>query len=86
MDTISEVLNHIYIYKSDWIDFVKLILNKSEWNIKWFMFERVCKKVGLTINLDLNHCRSQKQQIRASSRINFTNKTNSPLNQSSKQW
>lgn len=49
------------------------------------MFERVCKKVGLTINLDLNHCRSQKQQIRASSRINFTNKTNSPLNQSSKQ-
>jgi hypothetical protein len=30
-----------------------LILDKSELNVKWFMFEYIYVKVGLTINLRL---------------------------------
>jgi hypothetical protein len=35
---------------SEWIGFVKLILVKSESNVKWFMFGYIYVKVSWTIN------------------------------------
>jgi hypothetical protein len=36
-----------------WIDSIELNLNKSELNVKWFMFEYIYIKVDLAINLTL---------------------------------
>lgn len=46
-------------------------VDKSEFNVKWFMFESICAKVDLTINLRL---KSIMERIITSSKIN------SPLN------
>jgi len=35
----------------EWIDYVILILGKSELNLKWFLFEFIYVKVNLTIIL-----------------------------------
>jgi len=37
----------------EWIDYVILILDKSELNLKWFLFGFIYLKVNLTINLRL---------------------------------
>ena len=37
----------------EWIDCVKLIMDKSELNIKWFMFGCICVIVDLTITFRL---------------------------------
>jgi len=37
----------------EWIDYVKLILDKKVLNVNWFMFECFYIKVDLTINLRL---------------------------------
>jgi len=74
----------------EWLNFVKLILDKSELNVKWFMFRcihvksefynkfKACFKKKI-IKAKIN-CRSQKQQLLNSCRINFTSKINYPLN------
>jgi len=37
----------------EWINYVKLVIDKSELNVKWFMFECIYIKMNLAINLRL---------------------------------
>jgi hypothetical protein len=37
----------------EWINFIELISDKSELNVKWFLFEYIYIKVDLAINLKL---------------------------------
>jgi hypothetical protein len=64
----------------EWIDFVVLIPDKSELNVKWYVWIYLCKSgFNNKFNAKIN-CKSQKLQIVASSRINSTSKINSSLN------
>jgi len=65
----------------EWLNFVKLILDKSDLNAKWFMFRCIYVKSEFynKFKAKINH-RSQKQQILNPYRINFTSKINYPLN------
>jgi hypothetical protein len=38
----------------DWIDFVKLILAKIDFKLKWFMFRYIHAKVSWTKNFSVN--------------------------------
>ena len=59
-DFIEHIYIYIYIYifgyavtrtDFEWIDFVKLIFNKSDLKIKWIVFEYINVKVSWMINL-----------------------------------